>query len=147
LAQPAGKASLQNPEDTALLRALLAAFEPAPEEIRVLAVEDLGLLGDARVINALADFALDPYPSVQLAAVRALRSFQHPRAEEILANLVRHPRPSEAVKLAALEGLVFQRTRSAQVLLESIRTDNRHGKRLQTVAGELLSRSTPTPAR
>lgn len=134
-------------EDTALLRAILAAYEPAPEEIRVLAVEDLGLLGDPRVINLLADFALDPYPAVQLAAVRALRSYQHPRAEEILANLIRHPRPGEPVKLAALEGLAFQRTRSSQVLLESIQADSRHGVRLQTFARELLSRAaSPAPS-
>ncbi|MDQ3262975.1 MAG: HEAT repeat domain-containing protein [Myxococcota bacterium] len=136
--QPSPAPSL---EDTALLRAILAAYQPAPEEIRVLAVEDLGLLGDPRVINLLADFALDPYPAVQLAAVRALRSYQHPRAEEVLANLVRHPRPGEAVKLAALEGLAFQRTRSSLVLLESIQADSRHGVRLQSFAREFLSRA------
>ncbi|WNZ65115.1 HEAT repeat domain-containing protein [Myxococcus sp. MxC21-1] len=78
-------------DDTALLRGLLCAVRPAPEEIRAIAIEDLGLLGDARALDALATLLWDPNPRIQQAALRAVTLFQHARAEEILANVVRHP--------------------------------------------------------
>jgi len=135
--------------DTSLARALAWVAEPAPEEIRALAVEDLGFLGDARVLNTLALLILDPSPTVQLASVRAVRTYPMTRAEEILANVVRHPYPSEAVKLYALESLAFQRTRSARQFLEHVRDGGQYSTRLQAAARQTLQRAwsaTPAPA-
>jgi len=99
--------------DLALFRAMQWAFEPAPTEIRIQAVEDLGLLGDPRGLNAAAQFVLDPNPRLVRAAIRAIGAIRHPRAEEILSNVVRHPSIPDATKVAALEVLPFQNTWSA----------------------------------
>ena len=137
--------------DTALARALAWVAEPAPEEIRAIAVEDLGFLSDPRVLNTLALLILDPSPTVQLASVRAVRAYPVQRAEEILANVVRHPYPSEPVKLYALESLAFQRTRSARLFLEHVRDGSQYSSRLQATAKQTLQRgwpagSAPAPA-
>lgn len=105
--------------DVALFRAMQWAFEPAPLEVRVQAVEDLGLLGDARALNAAAHFVLDPNPQVARAAIRAVSAIRHPRAEEILSNIVRHPSLPDATKVAALEALPFQNTWSAVRFVQS----------------------------
>jgi hypothetical protein len=96
--------------DAALLRALGFAFEPLPPEVRVQAIEDLGFLGDPRVLNPLAQLCLDPNPAFARAAVRAIAVFQHPRAEEILSNVIRHPNIPATVKLRAIELLPYQNT-------------------------------------
>lgn len=136
--------------DTALARALAWVAEPAPEEIRAIAVEDLGLLGDARVLNTLALLILDPSPTVQLASVRAVRTYPVPRAEEILSNVVRHPYPGEPVKMLALESLAFQRTQSAKAFLEHVATGAQFTPRLQSAAKVALQRGwggqAPAPA-
>lgn len=105
--------------DLALFRALQWAFEPAPLEIRAQAIEDLGLLGDARALNAAAQLVLDPNSRLSRAAVRAIAAIRHPRAEEILSNVVRHPSIPEAVKVAALELLPFQNSWSALRFVQS----------------------------
>src|SRR5689334_16752285 len=56
-------------EDRAFARAIAAVFEPVPEEIRVLAVEDLALLGDPRALNVLASLLLDSNPKISAAAL------------------------------------------------------------------------------
>ena len=99
--------------DLALLRGLLFATEPNPLEVRTQAIEDLGLLGDTRALNPLAQLIFDPNPSIWSAALRAIGAMRHPRAEEILSNIIRHPSLSEAHKLKALEYLPFQNTASA----------------------------------
>lgn len=99
--------------DVALLRGLLFATEPNPLEVRTQAIEDLGLLGDARALNPLAQLIFDPNPAIWTAALRAIGAIRHPRAEEILSNIIRHPSLSEAHKLKALEFLPFQNTASA----------------------------------
>ncbi len=116
-----GPSALTSPtsQDTALLRALIWASEPAPEEIRVIAIEDLALLGDPRALNPLAALLWDPNPRLQAAALRAIALFQHPRAEEILSNVVRHPRISDALKIQAVEGLLYQRTPTARATAEA----------------------------
>jgi hypothetical protein len=106
--------------DGALLRAVLFAFEPAPTEIRIIAIEDLGLLGDPRSLNPLAQLVMDPNVNVQLAALRAIGAMQHPRSEAILANIVRHPLISERVKLAAIDALLFQNTSSSIAFLRQL---------------------------
>lgn len=105
--------------DVALFRAMQWAFEPAPMEIRVQAVEDLGLLGDTRGINAAAQFVLDPNPQLVRAAIRAISTVRHPRAEEILSNVVRHPSIPDSTKVLALQALPFQNTWSAIRFLHS----------------------------
>ena len=99
--------------DLAFLRGLTWAFEPAPLEIRGQAIEDLGLLGDPRALNPLAAMSLDANPAIARAAVRAVGNMRHPRAEEILANLVRHPTAPLATKQLALSLLPFQNTATA----------------------------------
>jgi hypothetical protein len=101
------------PADVALLRALAWAFEPAPLEVRVQAIEDLGLLGDVRALNALAQMCLDPNTAIARAAVRAVGAIRHPRAEEILTNIVKHPGLAEPTRTRALELLPFQNTWSS----------------------------------
>jgi hypothetical protein len=100
-------------QEVAFVRALTWAFEPAPAEVRAQAIEDLGLLGDVRALNALAQLVLDPNPALARAAVRAVGSLRHPRAEEILANVVRHPNVPEAVKLVAIDLVPYQNTFTA----------------------------------
>jgi hypothetical protein len=99
--------------DVGLLRAILFATEPNPMEVRTLAIEDLGLFGDARALNVLAQMVFDPNPAVWAAALRAIGAIRHPRAEEILSNVIRHPTLSEGHKLRALEYLPFQNTPGA----------------------------------
>ncbi len=99
--------------DLAFLRGLTWAFEPAPLEIRGQAIEDLGLLGDTRALNPLASMSLDANPAIAKAAVRAVGNMRNPRAEEILANLVRHPTAPLATKQLALSLLPYQNTATA----------------------------------
>jgi hypothetical protein len=99
--------------DVAWLRAIAWAFEPAPVEVRAQAVEDLGLLGDPRSLNPLAQLCLDPNPVLARAAVRAIALLRHPRSEEILVNVVKHAGLNEQVRTRALELLPYQNTWSA----------------------------------
>ena len=99
--------------DLALLRGVSWAFEPTPPEIRTQAIEDLGFLGDARALNPLAALTLDPNAAIARAAVRAVATIRHPRAEEILANLVRHPSAPLPTKQYALSLIPFQNTATA----------------------------------
>lgn len=133
--------------DAALLRGLLWAAEPAPEEIRTLAIEDLALLGDARALDPLAAFIWDPNPRIQQAALRAVALFQHRRAEEILGNVVRHPRLPDALKIQALGGLLYQRTATARRVVQDVAADSRMGYAVQNAARSAASQwDASTPA-
>lgn len=125
--------------ELALLQALLFAVEPAPIEIRVRAVEDLGLFGDARALNVLSQLVLDPNRGLQAAAVRAIAAIQHPRAEEILGNVVRHPTLSEALKLQALRSVLFQNSATALTLLEQVARSGAYPFALQREAAAALA--------
>jgi hypothetical protein len=125
-------------EDSALLRGLLYAFEPAPEEIRVIAVEDLALLGDARALNALALLIFDPNTAVQTAAVRAVGQFQSPRAEEILENVVRHPRIPDPMKIRALQELPYQASKTCREFLNDAATSARMSASVRSAARQVL---------
>jgi HEAT repeat protein len=127
-------------EDTALLRGLLWATEPTPEEVRAMAIEDLALLADPRALNPLAALLWDPSPRIQSSALRAVALFQHPRAEEILAQVVRHPQLPDALKLQALDGLLYQRTASARSTVEALSKDPRVPVSLQSAALGVLAR-------
>jgi hypothetical protein len=144
---PAGDAPAAPPEDTALLRALLWAARPAPEEVRAIAIEDVALLGDARALDALAALLWDPNPRIQQAALRAVALFQHPRAEEILGNVVRHPRMPDALKIQALNGLIFQRTPAARRAVQDAAVDARLTAPVQNAARTVATQwEAPPPA-
>lgn len=145
-ATPPAPAPAANP-DTTLLRGLLGAYEPAPEEIRILAIEDLALLGDARALDALGALVWDPNPRIQAAAVRAAALFQHPRAEQLLANVVRHPSLPEPLKLQALGGLLFQRTASARAAVLEVAKNPRTSPTVQSAALAVVEKwDAPSPA-
>ena len=110
---PAPKSTGTTGADLAFLRGVTWAFEPAPLEVRGQAIEDLGLLGDIRALNPLAALSLDANPAIAKAAVRAIASMRHPRAEEIQSNLERHPTAPLATKQVALSLLPFQNTATA----------------------------------
>jgi hypothetical protein len=123
--------------------ALLRVFEPAPPEVRVLAIQDLALLGDPRALNPLAQLVVDLNPAVQRAAIAAISKFRAERAEEILANVVRHPTLTDALKLRAIDALPFQDPTRARGLLEEIAHEPRHGYNLRTAAQKALQRLPP----
>lgn len=131
-------AALTPNADVALLRGLLFATEPNPLEVRIQAVEDLGLLGDPRALNLLAQLIFDPNPAVWAAALRAIGAIRHPRAEEILSNIIRHPILSEAHKLRALEFLVFQNTPSALRTIASVPRTTNLPSSVQALARRIL---------
>ncbi|MFY2563027.1 HEAT repeat domain-containing protein [Corallococcus terminator] len=139
-------APVASADDSALLRALLWAARPAPEEVRAIAVEDLALLGDPRALDSLATHLWDPNPRTQQAVLRAVALFQHPRAEEILGNVVRHPRMPDALKIQALNGLVFQRTTSARRTVQDAATDSRLTSVVQNAARAVVAQWDAPPA-
>jgi HEAT repeat protein len=126
--------------DAALLRALLWATQPAPEEIRTLAIEDLALLGDPRALGPLSAMLWDPNPRIQQAVVRAVALFQHPLAEEILTSVVRSTRLPDALKIQALDGLLYQRTPSARGTVETASRDPRLPLAIQSAALNVSAR-------
>lgn len=138
-AAPAPTGAVVGP-DQALLRGILWATEPAPEEIRVIAIEDLALLGDPRALAPLSALLWDPNPRIQQAAVRAVALFQHPRAEEILSSLVRNSRLPDALKIQALDGLLYQRTPSARATVEAASRDTRLPLAIQSAANNVAAR-------
>jgi len=138
-APPAAQAPPPASDDTALLRGLLWAARPGPEEIRAIAIEDLALLGDPRALDSLATLLWDPNPRTQQAVLRAVALFQHPRAEEILGNVVRHPRMPDSLKIQALNGLVFQRTATARRAVQDTVTDTRVTPAVQNAARAVVS--------
>ena len=130
--------------DASLLKGLLFALDPGPTEIRVIAVEDLGLLGDTRALNPLAELLMDPNPAVQTAALRAIGSMRHPRAEEILSNVARHPTLPERLKLSAVDMVVFQNTNSAIAFLKQVSKGQQFNFTLQSAARKVLADVPPT---
>lgn len=131
--------------DTVLLRGLLWAHEPAPEEIRGMAIEDLALLGDVRALDPLGALVWDPNPRIQAAAVRAIALFQHPRAEQLLADIVRHPSLPEPLKLQALGGLLFQRTATALATVRETAKNPRASPTVQSAAHAVAAKWDATP--
>lgn len=129
--------------DLALLRGLIWAVEPAPTEIRVIAVEDLGLLGDPRALNPLAQLLVDPNPAVQLAALRSIGSIRYPRSEEILTNVARHPTLPEKLKLSAIDLVLFQNTPSSIVFLKQVASSRMFNLNLQNAARRALAEVPP----
>lgn len=146
-AAPAPSAPVNAPAgaDAALLRALLWATQPAPEEIRTLAIEDLALLGDPRALGPLGALLWDPNPRIQQAVVRAVALFQHPMAEEILTHGLRSSRLPDALKVQALEGLIYQRTPSARATVETASRDPRLPLAVQSAALNVAARWGGTP--
>lgn len=125
-------------EDRALANALAFAFEQAPEEIRVLAIEDLALLGDSRAVDPLASLILDANPNVAAAATRAVGMFTTPRATQVLENVVRHPRLALNVKQEALRALPFHRRQRARDFLAFVARSSAFPVQLQRSAQDAL---------
>ena len=136
---PRSSSALGQPDDLGLLRALLYALEPAPTEIRVIAIEDLGLLGDTRALNPLAQLLMDPNPAVQSAALRSIGAMRHPRAEEILSNVARHPTLPERLKLTAVDLVLFQNTASAIGFLKQLSRSSTYTFNIQNAAKRVLT--------
>lgn len=139
--------------DRALGLGLSYAFEQAPEEIRVLAIEDLGLLGDPRALDAIASLVVDSNPNVQSAAVRAAASFTTLRAAQILENVVRHPRLPVELKEQALRSMPFQRKTRVRDFLVAVTRSGAYPPPIRRVAQESLAafdeampKSSPTGA-
>jgi HEAT repeat protein len=143
---PAQTASKRSPHeaDIALLRALLYAFEPAPREIRIIATEDLALLGDPRALDALAHLVFDRDPEVARAAVRAVARFRHPRADQMLGNIIWHPALPETLKVIAVEGLPFQDSARSRELLKEISGSGVVSAPLRNAARNTLERMAAT---
>lgn len=133
-------------DDQRLLEGLLAAFEPAPVEIRALRIENLGLLADPRALPALGALLHDPRAEVAEAAARAIGSFDSPDAESLLTGAVQRGSTPDTVKRAALHRLVFQRRPSARRFLEISAADERLSVSLQQAARTALTRWGPPPS-
>jgi hypothetical protein len=131
--------------DVAFQRALVWAFEPAPLEIRTQAIEDLGLLGDPRALNPLAQLSLDPNQAIARAAVRAVGTIRHPRAEEILSNVVRHPSIADVVKLEALKLVPFQNTFTALRFVHQVARQRVQVSPAVSASARTLAASFPEP--
>lgn len=102
--------------DRALIAASSAAVEPGPLEVRVLAVEDLGLLGDGRAVPLLRRLLVtEQHPALQRAAVKALRALGSPAAASVLDEALRTARLSlEGARelLSALPWLRWEQSRA-----------------------------------
>lgn len=142
---PAAALPTQKDADEALLKALLHAFEPAPREVRVLAVEDLALLQDPRVLNPLSHLIIDPDPLVASAAVRSVARYKHPRADEILSNVVRHPHLAPALKVIAIRALPFQDSPASRELLSDVANTRTWPAPLQEAARGAIAEMVPAP--
>jgi HEAT repeat protein len=102
--------------DRAFVAAVEEAVRPAPVEIRVTAVEDLGLLGDARALSLLRRLLhAERNTAVQRAAVRALRSLGTAEAVQVLDEALRVQLPLEVSTelVLALPYLRWARAREA----------------------------------
>jgi len=103
--------------DRALIAAIAAAVEPGPLEVRVLAIEELGLLGDVRAVPLVRRILLaEPQVALQRAAVRALRALGTAQAVSVLDEALKSGRlSSEGSRevLAALPSLRWEASRAA----------------------------------
>ncbi len=136
-AEPAGeKPDLQ--ADAALGRALVWAFAPGPEEVRLLAIDELVLLGDPRALDALFQLLRHPRGRIAGTALRGISRFAHPRAETLLAEAVAAPELAEPLRVAAIEYLVYQRTPSTKAFLTSVKNDYRLNYKFRETATRIL---------
>lgn len=131
--------------DVALIRALTWAFEPAPVEVRAQAIEDLGLLGDPRALDALASLTTGHHPELERAAIRAVGSIRHPRAEEILSELVRQTSVSMTSRTQALALLPFQNTPTAWNVVRRLSEQGTAANELLQLARNLNALLPPRP--
>ncbi len=127
------------PDADAVLRGLQWAFEPAPVAIRVQAIEDLGFLQDPRALNPLSALTLDANQLIAHAAVRAIAAIRHPRAEEILSTLTRHPTAPHATRALALQLLPFQNTATALRFVHQTARQTQGSYELVTLARKLAA--------
>jgi len=86
---------------------------------------------------------MDANPNVQLAALRAIAAIQHPRAEAILSNIVRHPTINERVKMSAIDALVFQNSPTSVAFLSFVGRGGNFHPALQQQARRVLQELPP----
>lgn len=125
--------------DAVFWRAVLWAFEPTPVEVRAQAIEDLGLLGDPRALNVLAQYVTDANPIYARAALRAVSLMRQARAEDILCNVARHPAVPEPLKVFAVEALTLQNTASAISFLRQVAAGPEFSNALRAAARAALN--------
>lgn len=104
--------------DRAFAAAVEEAVRPAPVEVRVWAVEDLGLLGDPRATMLLRRLLFsERHAAIQRAAVRALRALGNAEATQVLDEALRVQLPLEVSTelVLALPYLRWARAREALV--------------------------------
>lgn len=104
--------------DRALISASAAAVGPGPLEVRVLAVEDLGLLGDPRAVPLLRRLLLTELQGpLQRAAVRALRALGSEACVSVLDEALRTNRLTHEGARELLASLPYLRWEMARAAL------------------------------
>jgi HEAT repeat protein len=132
--------------DRALLAATSAAVEPAPLEVRVLAVEELGLLGDTRAVPLLRRLLIsESQPALQRAAVRALRALGTPEAVSVLDEGLRTGRLSYEAARELVAALPYLRWEAARAAL-AWAAANAATYEVRAAAQSALARFGPPPA-
>jgi HEAT repeat protein len=103
--------------DRAFVAAVQEAVRPAPVEVRVLAVEDLGLLGDPRATSLLRRLLFaERSVAIQRAAVRALRALGTAEAAQVLDEALRVQLPLEVSTELVLALPYLRWTRARETL-------------------------------
>ena len=148
LADPAGAPPLvaaPSDADRALLAASSAAVEPAPLEVRVLAVEELGLLGDGRTIPLLRRLLVaEQHPALQRAAVKALRALGTPAAASVLDEALRTARLSVEGAREVVSALPWLRWEQSRATLQWAAA-HAASPELRAAAQAALARFDPPP--
>ncbi|MBM4380427.1 MAG: HEAT repeat domain-containing protein [Deltaproteobacteria bacterium] len=104
--------------DRALISASSAAVGPGPLEIRVLSVEELGLLGDPRAVPLLRRVLLtETQGPLQRAAVRALRALGSEACVSVLDEALRTGRLTHEGARELIASLPYLRWEVARAAL------------------------------
>ena len=93
------------------IEALAASLKEDHWEIRFLAAEALGVIGDPRAAASLTALLKDDHPQVRLTAAKALMKLDDPRALQAVVAVLKDP--VESHRIAALEVLAKRRARQA----------------------------------
>ncbi len=116
---------------------LLNTLDHPRKPVRLLVLEALGNLRDARAVEALSLRTTDPDPEVRIRSVRALGVIGDPRSLDILAGATKDP--NGIVRLVACDALQhLGHAKALDVVAERLQ-DKEEPVRLR--AGEILSRA------
>lgn len=131
--------------DRALIAAIAAAVEPGPLEVRVLATEELGLLGDVRAVPLVRRILLaEPQVALQRAAVRALRALGTAQAVSVLDEALKSGRLSTEGSREVLAALPYLRWEASRAAL-TWASVNGASYELRFAAEAALARFGPPP--